>query len=103
MQSAALVQSGYFELDRLSVLILERAAVADSGVAMTASFPTYLPAQTRTQGAAGRPPPADSAEGVAYFFFALHFWTDVELLLEPSEKDSVPVCDHFFFLQRAMT
>jgi hypothetical protein len=50
MQSAALVQSGYFELDRLSVLILERAAVADSGVAMTASFPTYLPAQTRTRG-----------------------------------------------------
>jgi hypothetical protein len=54
-------------------------------------------------GRPGRPPPADSAEGVAYFFFGLHFWTDVELLLEPSEKDSVPVLVHFFFLHRAMT
>jgi hypothetical protein len=41
----------------------------------------------------------------AYFFafFALHFWTDVELRVEPSEKDSVAVWDHFFFLHRAMT
>ena len=56
-----------------------------------------------SRGRPGWPPPADSAEGVAYFFFALHFWTDVELLLEPSEKDSVPVLDHFFFLHRAIT
>ena len=46
--------------------------------------------------------PADSAEGVAYFF-ALHFWTDVELRVEPSAKVSVAVWDHFFFLHRAMT
>jgi hypothetical protein len=49
--------------------------------------------------------PADSAEAVAYFFafFALHFWTDVELRVEPSAKVSVAVWDHFFFLHRAMT
>jgi hypothetical protein len=39
----------------------------------------------------------------AYFFLALHFWTDVELLLEPSEKLSVATSVHFFFLHRAMT
>ena len=55
-------------------------------------------------GRPGRPPPADSAEGIAYFFFfALHFWTDVALLLEPSEKLSVATSVHFFFLHRAMT
>ena len=54
-------------------------------------------------GRPGRPPPADSAEGIAYFFFALHFWTDVALLLEPSEKLSVATSVHFFFLHRAIT
>jgi hypothetical protein len=43
-----LVQSGYFELRRLSALILEQAA-AESGVTTTgAIIPTDLPAQTRT-------------------------------------------------------
>jgi hypothetical protein len=46
-----LVQSG--ELGRLSVLILERAAVADSEVTTTgAILPTYLPGQTGREGQA---------------------------------------------------
>jgi hypothetical protein len=47
-EAPLLVQSGYFELRRLSALILEQAA-AESGVTTTgAIIPTDLPAQTRT-------------------------------------------------------
>jgi hypothetical protein len=48
-------------------------------------------------------PLASRKRSAAYYFFALHFWTDVELLVEPSAKISVAMCVHFFFLHRAMT
>ena len=48
-------------------------------------------------------PLASRKRSAAYYFFALHFWTDVALLLEPSEKLSVATSVHFFFLHRAIT
>ena len=56
-----------------------------------------------SKGAARRPPLRQINGRRFRYFFCLHFWTDVEVLLEPSANVVVAVLLHFFFLQRAIT